>query len=206
MATTMISTRIDENLLAEIDTFAAAKERTRSEAIGSLLLAGLAAQGGASERLPGWDSKEIARIAYEYYRGLAAMFEAHDWPERGARMLPNVQRRVAEKYDSVEQFVDFHTAKTPQEFQTDFSKNQVTGGAVVSALSESWPSKTWKQRDFMRELVKKHGLNKEPVCTAFAEALRAGQVSWKNHASNYSAEKYADAVWRDGEIKGWLLG
>lgn len=200
MATVMISTRIDENLLAEIDTVAAAKDKTRSEAIASLLLAGLAAQGGVNERPPGWDAKEIARIAVEYYRGLAAMFEAHNWPERGSRMLPCVQRRVAEEYGSVEQFIDYHSEQTPEEFQKELSKSQ----PASSMVAEPWLTKTPKQRDFMRELVKKHGLNKEPVCSAFAEALRLGQVSWKNRAQ--SPEKYADAVWRDGEIKGWFHG
>ncbi len=206
MVTTMISTRIDENLLAEVDTFAAAKEKTRTEAIGSLLLAGLAAQGGISERLPGWDAKEIARIAYEYYRGLAAMFEAHDWPERGSGMLPCVQRRVVEEYGSVEKFIDFHATQKPEEFQKDLSKKQAVQGAVMDPVVESWSAKIPKQRDYMRGLVRKHGLNKEPVCAAFAEALISGQVSWKNNTSKYSPEKYADAVWRDGEIRGWLLG
>lgn len=206
MATTMISTRIDENLLAEIDTFAAAKDKNRTEAIGSLLLAGLASQGGISERLPGWDAKEIARIAYEYYRGLVAMFEAHDWPERGSRMLPCVQRRVVEEYISVEKFINFHDTQKPEEFQKDLPKKKAVQGAVRDVTVEPMSAKKWKQRDHMRELVRKHGLNKEPVCATFAEALLSGQVNWKNNASNYSPEKYADAVWRDGEIKGWLLG
>jgi hypothetical protein len=204
MVTTMISTRIDENLLAEIDTFAAAKDKTRTEAIGSLLLAGLAAQGGISERLPGWDAKEIARIAYEYYRGLAAMFEAHDWPERGSQMLPCVQRRVVEEYGSVEKFIDFHATQKPEEFQKDLPKRQAGQGSVMGSVVEPRLAKASKQRAYMRGLVRKHGLDKEPVCAAFAEALLSGQVSWKNKTSK--PEKYADAVWRDGEIKGWLLG
>jgi hypothetical protein len=206
MATTMISTRLDENLLAEIDTYAAAKDKTRSEAIASLLLAGLAAQGGVSERLPGWDAKEIARIAYEYYRGMAPMFEAHNWPERGSQMLPSVQRRVSENYGSIEQFMNFHNAQEPEEFQKDLPKGPVIESAPTDQVFSVLPTKVPKQRDHMRELVRKHGLNKEAVCAAFAEALRSGRVRWKNNTTNYSAEKYADAVWRDGEIKGWLLG
>jgi hypothetical protein len=206
MVTTMISTRIDENLLAEIDTFAAAKDKTRTEAIGTLLFAGLAAQGGISERQPGWDAKEIARIAYEYYRGLAAMFEAHDWPERGSQMLPCVQRRVLEKYGSVEKFIDFHATLKPEEFQRDLPKKQAMQSALMDPVLEPLSAKIPKQRDYMRGLVRTHGLNKEPVCAAFAEALLSGQVSWKNNTSEYSPKKYADAVWRDGEIRGWLLG
>ena len=200
MATVMISTRLDENLLAEIDTFAAAKDKTRSDAIGSLLLAGLVTKGNVNERLPGWDSKEIARIAVEYYRGMAAMFEAHNWPERGARMLPSVQRKVADQYDSIQRFIDIHEAQEPEEFQKGLPKSW----QGIAPIEQPWPPTPAKQRDFMRDLVKKHGLSKEVVCAAFAEALKAGLVKWKNNTSNYSPEKYADAVWRDGEIKGWL--
>lgn len=204
MPTAMISTRLDENLIAEIDTFAAAHSMTRSEAIASLLQAGLGAPSSASQRLPGWDAKEIARIAYEYYRGLAAMFEAHNWPERGSQMLPNVQRRVTEEYGSVEQFVDFHAAQKPLDFQKEMaSKLNFESTAIGREMDSARPS---QQRDYMRELVRRHGLSKERVCADFAEALRSGKVRWKNNTTNFSAEKYADAVWRDGEIKGWLLG
>ncbi len=206
MATIMISTRIDENLLAEIDTYAAAKDKTRTEMIGSLLLAGLAAQGGVNERLPGWDAKEIARVAVEYYRGLAAMFEANNWPERGAQMLPCVQRRVAEEYDSVEKFIDFHAAQKPEEFRMSLAKKQTIPHTAKDTEVEPWPTKTSGQRDFMRDLVKKHGLNKEVVCANFAEALQSGEVSWKNNTTNSTPEKYADAVWHDGRMKGWFQG
>ncbi len=204
MARTIISTRIDEALLAEIDTFAAAKDKSRTEAIESLLFAGLAAQGGIRERLPGWDAKEIARIAYEYYRGLAAMFEAHDWAERGSLMLPCVQRRVVEAYGSVEKFIDFHATQKPEEFQKGLPKKQIVQGIVVDPVVGVSSAKRPQQRDYMRGLVRKLGLNKEPVCVAFAEALLSGRVSWKNKTT--TPEKYADAVWRDGEMKGWLLG
>ena len=56
----------------------------------------------------------------------------------------------------------------------------------------------------MRDLVRKYGLNKAEVCSAFAEGLKAGQIKWKNNTSNLSPETYADAVWRDGIKKGWL--
>lgn len=204
MATMMISTRLDEELLAEIDTYATAKGKSRSEAIVSLLHAGLGASGGGAQRLPGWDAREIARIAYEYYRGLAAMFDAHNWPERGSQMLPVVQRRVMETYGSVEQFVEFHALQKPHDFQKDLASKLI--GDVTAMDKELQVTRVSTQRDYMRELVRKHGLNKEPVCAAFAEALRSGRVRWRNNSTNSSAEKYADAVWRDGEIKGWLPG
>ena len=64
----------------------------------------------SENRAPGWDAKEIARIAKETYGGLEQMFEAHGWPERGAAMMPSQQRRVADTYGSVEAFVKKHAS------------------------------------------------------------------------------------------------
>lgn len=65
---------------------------------------------GSEGRAPGWDAKEIARVARESYGGLEAMFEKHHWPERGAAMMPSVQKHVAATYGSVDAFVRKHTA------------------------------------------------------------------------------------------------
>lgn len=63
---------------------------------------------GNEVRAPGWDAKQIARIATESYGGFAEMFEKHHWPERGSEMMRAVQKRVAETYGSVEAFVNKH--------------------------------------------------------------------------------------------------
>lgn len=57
-------------------------------------------------REPGWDAKAIARISRAEFGGLRQMFEAHNWPERGQKMMPSVQSRVAEHYGSIEEFVE----------------------------------------------------------------------------------------------------
>lgn len=57
-------------------------------------------------RSPGWDSKEISRIAKGAYGSFEGLFIAHGWPERGADMMRKVQRRVVERYGSVEAFVE----------------------------------------------------------------------------------------------------
>ena len=51
-------------------------------------------------RPPGWDSKEISRIAKNQYGSFEGLFIAHRWPERGADMMRKVQRRVVEAYGS----------------------------------------------------------------------------------------------------------
>jgi len=61
-------------------------------------------------RGPGWDAQAINRIAEEQYGGLTGLFESHDWPERGASMMPAQQRRVVETYGNVENFVYAHDA------------------------------------------------------------------------------------------------
>lgn len=57
---------------------------------------------------PGWDAKEISRVATERYGGFAQMFEKHGWPERGSDMMRKVQMRVKEHYGSIAAFVDQH--------------------------------------------------------------------------------------------------
>jgi hypothetical protein len=56
-------------------------------------------------RSPGWDAKEIHRVADEKFGSLLQMYEKHGWTERGSDMMRQVQRRVKETYGSVENFV-----------------------------------------------------------------------------------------------------
>ena len=171
MRTVMISARVDENLLAEVDGFAAAKDRTRSAAIELLLIAGLKAEGG--RRPPGWDAQAIAETARQTYGGMGSMFEAHGWPERGTALMPAVQKRVAEAYGDVEAFVEVH---------------------------EAVPT----QREYMLEMFHQHGGDKDACCKDYAAAEEAGIVKRKNNSSRLTSEKYAIALWRDGERRGWL--
>src|SRR5688500_23654 len=91
-----VSARIEEGLLAEIDNFAHSQGNTRSDAIETLLREGLMQFGVSLDRLPGWDAKEISRVAVEHYGGMAGLFEKHKWPERGSSMMPKVNKRVAD--------------------------------------------------------------------------------------------------------------
>lgn len=61
----------------------------------------------------GWDAKAISKIANEVYGSMEKMFECHDWPERGKKMMPNVGRRVKERYGSVCRFVQSHENSNP---------------------------------------------------------------------------------------------
>ena len=104
-----VSTRIEESLLAEIDNFAHAEDKTRSDVIESLLREGLVQSGVSLDRLPGWDAKEISRVAVKYYGGMAGMFEKHKWPERGSSMMLKVQTHVKQQYRTVEKFAEHHS-------------------------------------------------------------------------------------------------
>jgi hypothetical protein len=59
-------------------------------------------------RAQGWDAKAIHRVAAGKFGGLLQMFEHHGWPERGSDMMRQVQRRVRERYGSVDKFVADH--------------------------------------------------------------------------------------------------
>lgn len=61
-----------------------------------------------SNYTPGGDAKVIAQIAKNAYGSYTAMFEHHDWPERGSEMMRKVQTRVAEAYGSIKAFEDHH--------------------------------------------------------------------------------------------------
>lgn len=86
-------------------------------------------------RSPGWDAKEIARIAREHYGSLREMFELHEWPERGAAMMPSVQRHVVEEYGNVQTCVEKHAA---------------FGVALIDPPSSFSPLSEW--REFLREM------------------------------------------------------
>ena len=60
------------------------------------------------------------------------------------------------------------------------------------------------QRDYMRKLVRELGRDKNAVCAAYAKAERDGAVPRQNNSRGRSAEEYADALWRDGDKKGWF--
>ncbi len=62
------------------------------------------------------------------------------------------------------------------------------------------------QRDFMRELVSRFGIDEERVIHEYAEAEKRGEVERKSNSHNYTAEQYARALWNDGMKKGWISG
>jgi len=61
-------------------------------------------EASSSEHQPGWDAKEITRIASQQFGGFPEMFDAHGWPERGSDMMRKVQSRVKETYGSIAAF------------------------------------------------------------------------------------------------------
>lgn len=60
------------------------------------------------------------------------------------------------------------------------------------------------QRDYMRGLVAKLGRNKDAVCAAYATAELDGSVVRSRIDHSISSAAYAEALWRDGDRKGWL--
>jgi hypothetical protein len=73
-----------------------------------LLILAASWRNKGQHKTPGWDSRAIREIANRCYGSYEKMFEAHGWPERSTRMMPNVQARVCETYGSVDSFVEKH--------------------------------------------------------------------------------------------------
>jgi hypothetical protein len=63
-----------------------------------------------------------------------------------------------------------------------------------------------KQREFMRQLVKRFGANAERVIREYANAERNGQVERKSNLSGFTPEQYARALWQDAVKKNWISG
>lgn len=57
---------------------------------------------------PGGDAQIIAQIAKDHFGEFAAIFEHHDWPERGTDMMRKFQTRVAQTDGSVRAFEEKH--------------------------------------------------------------------------------------------------
>ncbi len=60
------------------------------------------------------------------------------------------------------------------------------------------------QRDVLRRLVERFGMNEERVVKEYAAAERRGEVRRDSNKYSISAEDYARALWRDGVRKGWI--
>jgi DNA-binding MarR family transcriptional regulator len=64
--------------------------------------------------------------------------------------------------------------------------------------------KTFRQREYMRQLASKHGSDQKKVCAAYAKAERAGLVTRSRDENDTSPEAYAEELWRDAQRWGWL--
>ncbi|HEX7929632.1 MAG TPA: hypothetical protein VF470_01805 [Sphingomicrobium sp.] len=64
--------------------------------------------------------------------------------------------------------------------------------------------KPYRQREYMRQLVTKHGADQKKVCAAYAKAEREGLVKRSRDEHDTSPEVYADELWRDAQRWDWL--
>ncbi|MCA1567915.1 MAG: hypothetical protein LC803_20160 [Acidobacteria bacterium] len=62
------------------------------------------------------------------------------------------------------------------------------------------------QREFMRELVRRFGINEEHVVREYAAAEERGELERKSNSHGITAEQYARALWSDAVKKGWIRG
>jgi hypothetical protein len=62
------------------------------------------------------------------------------------------------------------------------------------------------QRDYMRELVRRFGPDKERVVREYDAAEERGEVERKSNSHRITAEQYARALWNDAVKKGWVSG
>ena len=61
-----------------------------------------------------------------------------------------------------------------------------------------------KQRDVMRDLERRYGMNRDRVVAAYADAERRGEAPRRRNKSGLSTDEYARPLWADGVKKEWL--
>ena len=60
------------------------------------------------------------------------------------------------------------------------------------------------QRDLMRDLNRRLGGDHDKVVAAYAAAERRGDVKRTSNVRGIEPEEYAERLYRDGTIKGWI--
>jgi hypothetical protein len=60
------------------------------------------------------------------------------------------------------------------------------------------------QRDVMRNLFRRFGGDHDRVVAAYAAAERAGDAKRASNVHGMTPEEYAEALYRDGVLKGWI--
>jgi hypothetical protein len=60
------------------------------------------------------------------------------------------------------------------------------------------------QREFLRQLVDRFGMNESRLVLEYASAERRGEVFREKNESGFTSEEYAEALIRDAVAKGWL--
>ncbi len=74
-------------------------------------------------RSPGWDAQAIHKIAETNYGSLNALFEFQNWPERGKKMMPSVQRRVKDTFVNTDKFLELHPSGDYKSYAIDASED-----------------------------------------------------------------------------------
>lgn len=77
-------------------------------------------------------------------------------------------------------------------------------GAYERRADCIWVIRMRTQRDVMREIVKRYGMNRDRVVAEYADAERRGEAPRRRNTSGLSADEYARALWADGVKKEWL--
>ena len=117
----------------------APQEAAQSEAVSDGAVDNAANEDASRNGAPGWDAKEIHRIAREHYGGLEQMFAHHEWPQRGNEMMTSVQENVAAHYGTVEKFVhrhknDVQSALSPEELIAKLQQAQAENAEARDGL------------------------------------------------------------------------
>ncbi len=145
------------------------------------------------------------RVSDVVYVGLGRLKDKADYPKT---LNGVIQRLLIEKEAITQEEV------TTQEAGSDFARK--TGKSVqklnftkaeTQELIEKFGSSPHKfryQRDAMRELFHHFGDDKEKLVRGYAWLEEQESVERKSNSHSLDALYYAEALYNDGEKKGWL--
>jgi hypothetical protein len=125
---------------------------------------------------PGGDATAISGIAKKHFGNFTAMFEHHDWPERGQVMMRKVQTRVVETYGSVRAFQD-HFARIDQA-RLDAKDIWTDDTSVLFTSFWGWTPETWGtvgwsgDRGFTRRANLLRELSDPFICVCYVTSNR----------------------------------
>ena len=113
---------------------------------------------------PGWDATLISKVTKAFFGDLRGFFEAHNWPERGQKMMTKVQSHVPRTYGSFENFKQHFDDKSEH-------------GSIHKQILRENPNVILSEMDWQPEVWGCDWYNSEEEANRFLRLTEPGVIS-----------------------------